>query len=184
MALSAAESIRTNISASGTFHRAPTGLTNTVDGSLAVTRATSWTFGSSGADTVNQAVTTIFTATKNTTTSLDLSGALVNVTGETAATFTKVKWILFELLTAAQDSVNGNAFADSVVIAPGGTNPITTSPLGTSQTYTMQAGDKWLCEKHTSGGITVAGGSADTFDFTIAANNLDAIFRITVLGNS
>lgn len=255
MALSAAESIRTSITATGTFHTAPTGLTGTVDGALSINRSTSWTFGASGADTVNQPITMIFTATKNTRTRLDLSGALTNCCGESSGTLTKIKWMLIELLTTAQDSTNGNAFADTVKIYPSVTAPITTLPLGgaialptfTGDTHTsttidaitstvglqvgmpvsgtgipagayiaaipdgvsitlsaaatasatgvtitpsyyqywlMNPGNQLLIVSHDTTGFGVTATTADGLDFVIAANNLDAKFRISILGNS
>ena len=142
-----------------------------------------WAYGSGAAYTCNNVVRTVFTATKNTTTTLDLSGSLANVLSEAATTFTVIKRILFEYLTVAQDSVNGTASTGTVTIQPGASNPITTSPLGAAQTYKMTNGDKWLCEKGNIAGITVAGGTADTFDFVHNDTSDDAHFLITVFGD-
>ena len=186
MALTSFDSLKSGHSVSGVVHRT-SGLQDlavdiAADGQAP--KSTTWAFGSSGADTVNQVLRFIFTATKNTTTSLDLSGVTTNVTGETAVTLTKVKFMKLEYLTTSQDSTNGTASTGNVSISPGAANPITTSPLGTAEVYVMKPGDVWIMEKHDTGGFTVTGGSADTFDFLHSDTSADAAIRVTIYGNS
>ena len=112
MAISTFEALTTRLGVELTnAHRVLTASVADLLASMSISRPTTWSYGASGADTVNQIATTIFTATKNTTTSLDLSGALTNVVGDSAATLTKIKWILIEYLTVAQDATNGTACA-------------------------------------------------------------------------
>ena len=181
-------SCRSSISLTGTFNKTNTGFTDDgtgVTGSVALNRSTTYTYGTSAVDTINQAATYIFTATMNTTTQMDLSGAITNLVGDTASTVTVIRWLLFELLSTTQDATNGTA-ATSVAIQPGSSSAITTSPLGSGATnsYTMENGDKWLIEKHNAGGITVTGGSADNFAVINNDANDDAKLRITLLGNA
>lgn len=183
MALSDGQSLSTKVSTRGTYTRTITGYADSASNNMNVERSTTLAFGSSGADTINQAVSFVFTATQNTTTRMDLSGALVNALGETSCTLTKIKWILIELPSAAQDATNGTA-ATSVTISASATNPITTTPLGAAQTYTLENGDRWLIEKHNSGGITVASGTADGLDVLNNDADTDAKLIVTILGNA
>lgn len=193
MAISGIDSPISSAAITGTVRKAdPSGLGG-ADITVPIDRtvSTQWTYGSSGADTINQVIRKLFTATKNTTTSLDLSGALVNLVGDTAATLTKVKKMRITYLSstvpstaASYDATNGNASTGTVVIQPGASNPITTSPLGAAETHTMKPGDIWDYESHDTNGFTVTGGSADTFDFVHGDNVLDGKFLIEIFGNS
>ena len=175
------DSLQSSHGISGTLHRA-----NVVTGgddftySINRTITTSWSFGT-GAGAVNQVVETIFTAVKNTTTTLDLSGVLTNRIGDLLSTFTKVKYFKVEYLTVAQDATNGTASTGDVTIQPGATNPITTSPLGTAEAFVLKPGAKLIWEDALNG-FTVTGGSADTFDFVHSDNVLNANLRLTIYG--
>lgn len=155
----------------------------TVD--IARTLSTTQTYGTSGADTGNQYMSIIFTATKNTTTSLDFSGVLADAFGVAAATFTAITAIWFEYLTSAQDSVNGsNASATAdVKVKFGAANPATSfGPLGADGFFYLGLGDKFMMECHDATGWAITGGSADTIDFVHAVNDYDAKIRITIFG--
>ena len=192
MAITSISSVIASIAAVGTMNRTITGIPDDLQTPLSVRRSTTYTYGTSGADTIDQATTFIFTATNNTTTRLDLSTASgsayspnppLNMVGESSPAFTKIKWMMMELLSTTQDTTNGTA-CSSVTISPAGSNPITTSPLGSAKTYTMTNGDKWVCEKHNSGGITVANGSADGFDVLNNDASVSGKIRVTLLGNA
>lgn len=138
-----------------------------------------WGFGT-GAGNINQVVEVIFTATKNTTTTLTLTGVLTNRVGDLLSTFTKVKEFKAEYLTYAQDNTNGNLSTGTVTISPGATNPVTDSPLGADQAIVLNPGAvlHWI---DPANGFTV-GSSAKTFDFLHSDNVLDAKFRLLILG--
>lgn len=182
--ISAVENLTSSVAVTGVVHKPPTvpgGNDITVD--IGETSKTKWSYGASGADTVDQILSFIFVATKNATTTLDLSGVLTNAVGDLLSTLTVVKRISFEYLTAAQDATNGTASTGLVTISPGGTNPIITSPLGSSGSYVMHPGDKWVIERHDATGITIAGGTYDTFDFVHSDTSADGHFLIQVWGN-
>lgn len=138
-----------------------------------------WTYGT-GAGAINQVVEVIFTATKNTTTTLTLDAALTSRVGDLLATFTKIKELKIEYLTTAQDGTNGNASTGTVTIGPGASNPIVTSPLGTDQVIVLKPGAMihWI---DAANGMTVSS-TAKTFDFVHSDNVLDGKFRILALG--
>jgi len=108
---------------------------------------------------------------------------LTNSIGDLLATSSRITKLTIEYLTVAQDATYGTASTGTVTIAPGGTHPVTTSPLGAAQTYAMKPGDVWCIEKHDAAGITITGGTADTFDFVHGDTSADAAFRITIFGD-
>lgn len=179
--ISSFDSLTNRHGISGTLHRANV-VTGGDDFTFSIGRdvTVTWTFGT-GAGKVNQIVEVIFTATKNTTTNLDLSGVLTNRIGDTVSTFTLVKFFKMEYLTTAQDATNGNASTGTITIEPAVANPITTSPLGAAQQFILNPGAffEW-CDP--LNGFTVTGGSADSFKLTHSDNNLDGILRLTIFG--
>lgn len=179
--ISAVDSLQTTHGVSGTLRRANV-VTGGNDYSFDISRTVQypWTFGT-GAGAINQVVEVIFTATKNTTTTLTCTAALTNRVGDLLATFTKIKELKIEYLTTAQDATNGNASTGTITISPGASNPIVTSPLGADQTFVLNPGAilHWIDPLN---GFTVTAGSADTFDLLHSDNVLDAKLRILMLG--
>ena len=144
----------------------------------------SFTFSTGGASTGNQVIETIFAATKNTTTVLDLTGVLTNFIGDLLSTLSVIREIWFEYLTSAQDSVNGsNAAATATVkIKFGGSNPWNTGPLGADGFIYMKLGEKQMWQNNDATGWTVTNATGDKVDFVHGVNDYDAKFRITIIG--
>lgn len=157
---------------------------NAPSADMALSLSRSFTFGTAGANTINQFVQVIFTAVKNSTTQLDLTGALIDFLSGAAATFTVIREIWFEYLTAAQDAVNGsNASATATVtIKFGATNPLTGGPLGADGKIYMKLGEKQVWQNNDATGWAVTAGTGDKIDFVHGVNDYDAKFRITIFG--
>lgn len=144
----------------------------------------SLTFGTGGANTVNQPIVSIFTAVKNATTSLDMTGALTNFIGDLLSTLSVVREMWIEYLTNAQDSVNGsNAAATATVkITFGAANPWINSPLGADGFIYIKPGEKIFWQNNDATGWAVTAATGDKLDFVHAVNDYDAKFRITIFG--
>ena len=144
----------------------------------------SFTYSTAGANTINQYVQTVFTATKNTTTSLDLTGSLTDFLSGASCTFAIVREIWFEYLTLAQDASNGtNASATATVkIKFGAANPITTTPLGADGFCYIKLGEKIIWQNNDATGWAVTAGTGDKIDFVHAVNDYDAKFLVTIFG--
>jgi hypothetical protein len=142
----------------------------------------SWTFGNGAAAKINTIIPTIFTATKNTTTSLDVTGSLTGIFGETGATCAVIREMWFEYLTSVQDSTNGsNAGATATVkIKPSSSNPWITSPLEADGVIYMKLGEKLIWQNNDATGWAPTAGTGDKLDFVHAVNDFDAKFRITI----
>lgn len=181
--ISSADNPSTTFGLAMTLHKlAPGSITApdiTVDAGRTV--PTAWAFGTSTGQ-FNQMLDFIFTATKNTTTQLDLSGASgqTNRIGDLLATLTLVRYMRIEYLTVAQDAVNGTASTGTITFGPG-SSAITTGPWGTAQTQIINPGAVWMWQDPLNG-FTVTDTSADKLAFVHSDTSADAHLRITILG--
>ena len=179
--ISSFDNLQTSHGISGVLHKA-SALVGAEDFIANINRSKNipYTFGT-GAGKINQVVEIIFTVVKNTTTVLDLSGVVTNRVGDLLSTFTVVKFLKVEYLTVAQDATSGTASTATVTIKPGGSNPVTTSPLGAAEQFTLKPGAVLIWEDALTG-FTVTAATADTLDFVHSDNVLDAALRLTIFG--
>lgn len=138
---------------------------------------TSYTYGSSGVNAINQVAQTTTTIGTSATVNFNVVTWADNVIGDASATFSAIKFWLFELLTATQ--YGSGATASSVTLGDHATNAWI-GILSATGTYTIQAGGVWHHEDITSGGIEVTAG-----DLLKSVNNDAsniATIRVTAFG--
>lgn len=146
--------------------------------------ARSFTYSTGGANTINQFCQFIFTAVKNTTTSLDLTGALVDFLTGAAATFSKIREIWFENLTTAQDATNGSASTATLTVKFGASNPWIGGPWSTDGKIYLAPGAKQFYQDNSTAGWTVTAGTGDKLDFVHGVNDADSKVLVSVWGEA
>ena len=157
----------------------PTGSDLMVNGSRVGTSLL--TFGTD-IDQFNQQFIFVLTCTRGTTTTLRVTGVRPNVVNDANATLSSITIMRFEYLTLSQDPANGTAGTGNVTIQPAASNPLVSTPLATSGTYTLKPGCEWFHADHTAGGMAVTSGSADQLDFVNADAAVDVKIMITLIG--
>ena len=141
-----------------------------------------------GGDLIYGPVVRTLTASSNET--LDLSGSLSNLVGDTSIAFARVKMILVELLSAAQttdDGVVGTA-ATSILVGGAASNQALAGSgkmlADTSDKVRVLNGGFFAWGAGTAAGVTVANASTDSLKVENEDGAVSAKYRITVWGAS
>ncbi len=133
-----------------------------------------------GANNFNEGYCAVRTLNANTSETLDLSGSLVNLLGETIA-FARVYGLSIELLNTAQ---GGNtATSTSIAIGNANSNQFQ-GPLSANSTETVKNGGVWInaLSQVEGTGWNVANNSSDNLKITnLDASNI-AVYRIFIPG--
>ena len=148
------------------------------------TTAVGWTFGTTSGEYCNQIVRGLLTITSSGTNNFVMSTCTIpNVIGTSSPTFSKVKEMIVELLSAGQltdAGAAGNA-ASSVSLGNGaGAGQAWPGPFGNTGVYTLNNGDKWHHVASEGGGVAVTAG--DNLKILNNDGALSAYVRITILG--
>lgn len=136
-----------------------------------------------GADQIYSAIRTLAGGANET---LDLSGSLTNVFGETIS-FARIKAILVELLSAAQDSDNGTA-ATSILVG----GAVATQALAGSGKWFADTSDKirvinggfFACAVDNAAGVTVSNGASDSLKVENEDGAVACAYRLTLIGSN
>lgn len=178
-AVSSFESVRTAHSVGGTFARTLTGGTNPISGGIDVQKSKTWALGTA-VDQISQPLTTTLSIAGGATNNFDLSGVMTNVVGDALGTLTGIKHILVELISVAQDSVNGTA-CSGITIGNHAT-AAWIGPFGATGTYTIKNGGYLADENPTAAGWPVTATTADLLKIVNNDGAVAAFVRITILG--
>lgn len=175
------------LSATFTFSKPNTGFNDTT---ITSTKSNKQTLKSSngassakGADQVYSAVRSLAGGANET---LDLSGSLTNIFGETIS-FVRIKAILIELLSTAQDADNGTA-ATSILVGGAATNQALAGSgkwFGdTSDKIRVFNGGFFACAVDNAAGVTVANASTDSLKVENEDGAVTAKYRLTIIGGT
>lgn len=164
-----------------------TGLTKGIRNNDQVTpTATFSVTGAAVANGANQAYSAITSIGAGSSTTIDLSAALTNIVGSSTATFARLKAILIELVSTAQDSTNGTA-CTSITFGAAASNQFITQSSGrgflgtTTSTHDVPNGGFYAFGVDNAAGVLV-----DSTHKSLKILNNDgavpAAVRITLIG--
>ncbi len=138
--------------------------------------AVSYTFGTTGAGTINQVAQKTITVTNGVLNHFAIDVWTKNVVNDASATFSAFRELWIELLTIAQ---GGGATSSSIIIgADAGQKWV--GLLNAAGTITVKAGGLWLSQDQTATGIAITTGDLLQFNNADAGNI--ASIRLTGFG--
>jgi hypothetical protein len=135
--------------------------------------------GTTTAGQVNEIASKIFAIAASGTTTISLQ-SLTDVLGQTV-NLVRVKGLLFQLLSTADDSVNGTACSGVTLNATPPSHPFLGFLGGTNPTITLGNGEAlaWLSPSANGTGVS---GSAYQIEVTNLDSTNAAAFQVTILG--
>lgn len=151
-----------------------------------ITKNLPFTLGTTALNKCNQIYSQITSIASSGSHTFDLSAAFTNVLGNAAATFARIKGFVFQVLSVADDAVNGTA-CSGVIIGNAGGNDVLLAVSAqpgldeVASTFQMGNGDVWAFFSAGANGIVID----STHKSLKVANNDGAIacaFQMTIYG--
>lgn len=177
MALSSIVTCNVGISANIDATYTVSGLPSPVSGGFALPVGGALSLGT-GASAVNEAVSIIKTIGTATSHTYSLAASLTNIMGVASVTLARVKYLMIQLLSVAQDATNGTA-CSSITIGAAASNPWT-GIIDAAGLYTVRNGAFWIHGDFSATGCAIGA------DLNLKVLNNDAsntaAYRLTILG--
>lgn len=123
----------------------------------------------------------LLTLTASSSSTVDLT-AMTNVLAQATVSIARIKAFQFQLLSVAQDSVNGTA-CSSISIGNAATNQQLLNLNATSSLYTVYTGGSWSYSDQTAGGFVVDGSHLN-LKFLNNDAGVAAKIRIQIVGGT
>jgi len=181
MALDTINTCNINVLVQADVYKNVTGFQSPIHGQVNIANNKTLTLGTS-AGQCNEIFSKINTIAASGTLNLDLSGVLADITNNVPASQSRIIAIMVELLSAAQDTVNGTA-CSSVTLGAAGSNPWIGGPFGATDTYKINNGGCWLHTDFSAAGLAVTAATADILKILNNDAGVAAAVRVTIFGN-